>query len=136
MNAPTKIRSPFGCRLPGRHDRRLGEAPVLLARISNRIINEVKGVNRVVSTFPANRRGQSSGSNPIFDCRFSICDLLFRGNRGISIVKRVMRRTNRAKSGNAADRKPPPSMSNRQLKQMRGFLRGINTADTRESDRV
>ena len=34
----------------------------LLARISTRITNEVKGVNRVVSTSPASRRGRSSGS--------------------------------------------------------------------------
>ena len=109
----------------------------LLARISNRICNEVKGVNRVVYDISSKPPEHDRvGVNVICDCRFSICDLSFRGNRGISIMKRVMRRTNRAKSPNAADRKPPPSMSNRQLKQMRGFLRGINTAVPRESDRV
>ena len=35
----------------------------LLEKLSSRIINEVKGVNRACSTSPANRRGRSSGSN-------------------------------------------------------------------------
>jgi GMP synthase PP-ATPase subunit len=36
------------CR-PGLHDRRLGRAAArLLGKVSNRIINEVRGINRVV----------------------------------------------------------------------------------------
>ena len=35
-----------------------------LGRTANRIVNEVRGINRVVYDVTSNRRGPSSGSNP------------------------------------------------------------------------
>jgi GMP synthase (glutamine-hydrolysing) len=50
-------------RESGWYDRRLGRLPYeILARISSRIVNEVKGVNRVATTSRPSRRARSSGS--------------------------------------------------------------------------
>ena len=37
--------------------------PAFLGRVATRIVNEVKGINRVVYDSPASRRGRSSGSD-------------------------------------------------------------------------
>ena len=63
-------------RKPGRHDRRLGAASVRNARahFNANQSTKSKASTASVTTSPANRRAQSSGSEAIFDCRFSISD--------------------------------------------------------------
>jgi hypothetical protein len=66
---------------------------------------------------------------PIFDHGFVIPSEVEES----LIIKHAMHRKKRAKN---PDRKQPQATSGRQLKRMRGFVRGINTAVRRESDRV
>ena len=51
-------------------------------------------------------------------------------------MKRVTSRTKRTKSQNTADRKPLRPMSSRELKRMRGSLRGVDTTVHRERSRL
>jgi hypothetical protein len=69
---------------------------------------------------------------PIFDHGFVIPSEVEES----LIIKHAMHRKKRAKNPKNADRKQPQATSGRQLKRMRGFVRGINTAVRRESDRV
>jgi hypothetical protein len=55
-------------------DRRLGEAAArAVASISSRIVNEVKGINRVVYDISSNHRQRLSGMITLQNCRIRVC---------------------------------------------------------------
>ena len=84
----------------------------VLARISNRIVNEVPGVNRVTSTSRRSRRARSSGSRQQRSLRLRVCHVeRSETSPSLRIVREILRYAQDDKAGPGADASVIPRYS-------------------------